>query len=566
MRSRTPTTKPVGALRQDEDVLDTWFSSALWPFSTLGWPGETPERAAEWERVQRVRAERTCSSPASTSSSSGSRAWSWRRCTSPASVPFREVYINAIVRDAEGQKMSKSKGNTIDPLDLIDGIDLESLVKKSTASLLIPQVREKVEKRIRKEYPDGIAAGRRRCAALHVRRARDVRAHDQFRSQARRRLQEFLQQAVERGALRADELRKASTIAPARRWQPKTEAERWILTRLQRTLAEVEAHFTTYRFDLLAQALYEFTWNEFCDWFLELAKPALNGGDAAAADSTRRTLLIVLEALLRALHPIIPFITEEIWHEVAPKLGIAGDSDLDAGAIRARRISPADAAAEAEIEWLKAVLTQIRRIRSEMNIAPGSTIPLLFAGGNASDRARTAKFASADRVPRAHRIAALARRRRSGTRVGGRDRRRDETADSARRPDRPRRRKRAPRARDQAHRGRDREVEREARQVRAEYAGGGRRAGEAAARGFHDDACGIARAARERIAARAQDASDSALGLSPRDVAVRSWRKPEFVHLVAEPVRLRRSPSMTIGVSPDGACRSAIATSCDTTG
>jgi valyl-tRNA synthetase len=171
-----------------------------------------------------------------------------------------------------------------------------------------------------------------------------------------------------------------------------SEAERWILTRLGRTLAEVEAHFTTYRFDLLAQALYEFTWNEFCDWFVELSKPALNGSDAAAADSTRRTLLVVLETLLRALHPIIPFVTEEIWHEVAPKLGIGGETISTAAYPRAAAL-PSDNAAEAEIEWLKAVLTQIRRIRSEMNIAPSRAIPLLFAAGNASDRARATKFA-----------------------------------------------------------------------------------------------------------------------------------------------------------------------------
>jgi valyl-tRNA synthetase len=171
-----------------------------------------------------------------------------------------------------------------------------------------------------------------------------------------------------------------------------TDAEKWILTRLGRTLAEVETHFATYRFDLLAQALYEFTWNEFCDWFVELSKPALNGTDAAAADSTRRTLLVVLETLLRALHPIIPFVTEEIWHEVAPKLGIAGDTVSIRPYPRAGDLS-SDDAAEAEIEWLKAVLTQVRRIRSEMNIAPGRTIPLLFAAGTASDRARSAKFA-----------------------------------------------------------------------------------------------------------------------------------------------------------------------------
>jgi len=381
-------TAPVGALTQDEDVLDTWFSSALWPFSTLGWPGETPDRAAEWEQFQAF-------VPSNVLVTGFDIIFFWVARMVMATqyftgkVPFREVYINAIVRDAEGQKMSKSKGNTIDPLDLIDGIDLEALVKKSTASLLIPQVREKVEKRIRKEYPDGIApvgadALRLTFAALAT-YGRTIN-FDLKRADGYRHFCNKLWNAA-RFVLMNCEVPVTAPAAPA------TEAERWILTRLQRTLAEVEPHFASYRFDLLAQALYEFTWNEFCDWFLELAKPALNGSDAAAADSTRHTLLVVLEAVLRALHPIIPFVTEEIWHEVTPKLGIAGDSiSTQRYPLASQYVS--DAGAEGEIEWLKAVLTQLRRIRSEMNIAPGKAIPLLYAGGHAADRARTEKFAA----------------------------------------------------------------------------------------------------------------------------------------------------------------------------
>ncbi|HEY0232604.1 MAG TPA: valine--tRNA ligase, partial [Dokdonella sp.] len=382
------TTEPVGALKQDDDVLDTWFSSALWPFSTLGWPGETPERAAEWEQFKAF-------VPSNVLVTGFDIIFFWVARMVMATqyftgqVPFREVYINAIVRDAEGQKMSKSKGNTIDPLDLIDGIDLEALVKKSTASLLIPQVREKVEKRIRKEYPDGIApvgadALRFTFAALAT-YGRTIN-FDLKRADGYRHFCNKLWNAA-RFVLMNCEAPVAAPPAPA------TEAERWILTRLQRTLAEVEPHFASYRFDLLAQALYEFTWNEFCDWFLELAKPALNGSDAAAADSTRHTLLVVLEAVLRALHPIIPFVTEEIWQELTPKLGISGDS-ISTQPYPLASGYAADPGAEAEIEWLKAVLTQLRRIRSEMNIAPGKTIPLLYAGGNAADRARTEKFAA----------------------------------------------------------------------------------------------------------------------------------------------------------------------------
>ncbi|GAA0714451.1 valine--tRNA ligase [Dokdonella soli] len=388
------TTMPVGALKQDEDVLDTWFSSALWPFSTLGWPGETSERAAEWEQFQAF-------VPSNVLVTGFDIIFFWVARMVMATqyftgkVPFREVFINAIVRDAEGQKMSKSKGNTLDPLDLIDGIDLESLVKKSTASLLIPQAREKVEKRIRKEYPDGITAVgadalRFTFAALATYGRTinfDLKRADGYRNFCNKlwnAARFVLMNCADPGLGTRD-----SGFGKA----PETEAERWILTRLHHTLTEVEAHFTTYRFDLVAQALYEFVWNEYCDWFLELSKPALNGDDRTAADSTRHTLLVVLEAVLRALHPITPFVTEEIFHEVAPKLGIATGSISTRAYPRANDFTP-DEAASAEIEWLKAVLSQVRRIRSEMNIAPGKAIPLLYAGGNAGDRARTVKFAA----------------------------------------------------------------------------------------------------------------------------------------------------------------------------
>jgi valyl-tRNA synthetase len=399
-------TQPVGALRRDEDVLDTWFSSALWPFSTLGWPGETPARAAEWEQFKAF-------VPSNVLVTGFDIIFFWvaRRVMATqyftGKVPFREVYINAIVRDAEGQKMSKSKGNTIDPLDLIDGIDLESLVKKSTASLLIPQVREKVEKRIRKDYPAGIPAvgadALRFTFAALASYARTIN-FDLKRADGYRNFCNKLWNATRFVLMNAQ-----GDVAPADT-APATEAERWILTRLSRTLAEVEAHFATYRFDLLAQALYEFVWNDYCDWFLELAKPALakaegpapEGGDAAAA-STRRTLLVVLEAVLRALHPIMPFITEELWHETlrsSPDAQGGAASTPDAATGQSISVRPypraadfaTDDAATAEIEWLKAVLTQVRRIRSEMGIAPRKEIPLLYAGGNATDRARTTKF------------------------------------------------------------------------------------------------------------------------------------------------------------------------------
>ena len=390
------TVEPVGALRQDDDVLDTWFSSALWPFSTLGWPANGPiknergEIVANWENDKLFL-------PSAVLVTGFDIIFFWVARMVMATkyftgqVPFREVYINAIVRDAEGQKMSKSKGNTLDPLDLIDGIELEPLVEKSTKSLLIPQVREKVEKRIRKDYPVGIPAigtdalrftfaalaSYSRTINFDIKRAEGYKAFCNKLWNAAR----FVLMNLPEGEL------------PAPGGLPATEAERWILTRLKQTLGEVEQHFTSYRFDLLAQTLYEFTWNEFCDWFLELSKPALNGDDATAAASTRHTLIVVLETILRALHPIVPFITEEIWQGVSPRLGLTEDGLMQRPWPRAEDIV-ADDAATAEIEWFKSVLSGIRRIRAEMNIAPGKTIPLLLADGDASDRARAAKFAA----------------------------------------------------------------------------------------------------------------------------------------------------------------------------
>jgi valyl-tRNA synthetase len=455
--------KPVGAMRQDEDVLDTWFSSALWPFSTMGWPGDTPERAAEWDSFKAFVPSNVLVTGfdiiffwvarmvMATQYFVGRRAdgsYEPSRADPAARVPFREVYINAIVRDAEGQKMSKSKGNTIDPLDLIDGIDLDALVRKSTASLLIPQLREKVGKRLRKEYPGGIAAVgadalRFTFAALATYGRTinfDLKRADGYRNFCNKlwNAARFVLMNVspllpsgEGGATAPDEgsggvnhanSAGSQSLSRGERGLPATEAERWILTRLHHALAEVEAHFATYRFDLLAQALYEFVWNDYCDWFLELAKPALAGEDAAAAASMRHTLLVVLEAVLRALHPLMPFITEEIWGEVAvlvrPSLDAkntpavepmrsslsakntpASMPDFSTKSISTQAYPRADdfavdEAASAEIEWLKAVLGQVRRIRSEMNIAPGKTIPLLYANGNAGDRARTARFAA----------------------------------------------------------------------------------------------------------------------------------------------------------------------------
>ncbi|MGN6790512.1 MAG: class I tRNA ligase family protein, partial [Rhodanobacteraceae bacterium] len=386
------------ALRQDSDVLDTWFSSALWPFSTLGWPSDQPVKNEHGETVANWQTDKVFL-PSAVLVTGFDIIFFWvarmvmTTLYFTKQVPFREVYINAIVRDAEGQKMSKSKGNTLDPLDLIDGITLPALVEKSTKSLLIPQVREKVEKHVRKEYPEGLAAigtdalrftfaalaSYSRTINFDIKRAEGYKAFCNKLWNAAR----FVLMNVNGAGSREQGAGK----------EPATEAERWILTRLQATLADVEQHFATYRFDHLAQALYEFVWNEYCDWFLELSKPALNGNDAEAAASTRRILLVVLETCLRALHPIIPFITEEIWQSVAPQLGLKESGILDRPYPRAEEFA-VDESASAEIEWFKAVLTGVRKIRSEMNIAPGKTIPLLLADGDAEDRRRVGKFSS----------------------------------------------------------------------------------------------------------------------------------------------------------------------------
>ncbi|HEX7368829.1 MAG TPA: valine--tRNA ligase, partial [Rhodanobacteraceae bacterium] len=391
------TTQPVGALRQDEDVLDTWFSSALWPFSTLGWPSEQPVRNEHGEVIANWPSDKIFL-PSNVLVTGFDIIFFWvarmvmTTLYFTGQVPFREVYINAIVRDAEGQKMSKSKGNTLDPLDLIDGITLPALVEKSTKSLLIPQVREKVEKRIRKEYPDGITAigtdALRFTFAALASYSRTIN-FDIKRAEGYKAFCNKLWNAA-RFVLMNIGTRDSGL---GTRENPATEAERWILSRLSATLADVESHFITYRFDHLAQALYEFVWNEYCDWFLELSKPALNGDDAEAAASTRHTLLVVLETALRALHPIIPFITEEIWQSVAPQLNLKATSILDRPYPRADEFA-VDDVASVEVEWFKAVLTGVRKIRSEMNIAPGKTIPLLLADGDAEDRRRADKFSA----------------------------------------------------------------------------------------------------------------------------------------------------------------------------
>ncbi len=374
-------------LKRDDDVLETWFSSALWSHSTLGWPNPEAQQRFGYDTFL----------PTSVLVTGFDIIFFWvarmimMTDHFTGQVPFKDVYITGLVRDRDGNKMSKSKGNVLDPLDLIDGISLDELIAKRTAGLMQPQMAEKIAKATQKEFPDGIdgvgADALRFTFASLASHGRDIK-FDFSRCEGYKNFCNKLWNAS-RFVLMNTEGFDAAAPATA----PATEAERWILTRLQATVAEMHTQMAAYRFDLLAQALYDFVWNEFCDWFLELSKPALQGNDSAAVASTRRTLLTVLETVLRLAHPLIPFVTEEIWQHVAPRLGIDATNQF-VGTQRYPR--PEDVAvdleAAAEVDWLKSVLAGVRRIRGEMNISPGKPLPLLFVGGDAQDARRVDKF------------------------------------------------------------------------------------------------------------------------------------------------------------------------------
>ncbi|MBB3802894.1 valyl-tRNA synthetase [Xanthomonas arboricola] len=376
------------ALHQDSDVLETWFSSQLWPFSTLGWPEATAMAERGFERYL----------PSSVLVTGFDIIFFWvaRMIMATDSftgqVPFRDVYITGLIRDAQGQKMSKSKGNVLDPLDIIDGISIEALVAKRTHGLMQPRMAEKIEKATRKEFPDGIIAHgadalRFTIAALAT-HGRDIK-FDLGRAEGYKNFCNKLWNAT-RFVLMNTEGARFNGVP-----QPRTEAEKWILARLDKVTAETHAHYANYRFDLLAQSLYEFAWNAFCDWFVELAKPALNGEDAADATSTRHTLLYVLDALLRLLHPLTPFVTEELWQQVAPRLGItAATISLQAFPQVGDVDTSSYASADADVEWLKSMVSALRRVRSELNVPPSKQVRLLLQAGTAEDRPRVARFAS----------------------------------------------------------------------------------------------------------------------------------------------------------------------------
>ncbi|MCF7986064.1 MAG: valine--tRNA ligase [Methylovulum sp.] len=368
---------PDYPLTQDEDVLDTWFSSALWPFSTLGWPEQTPELAQHY--------------PTSVLVTGFDIIFFWvarmimMGLKFQGEVPFKEVYIHGLVRDAEGQKMSKSKGNILDPLDIIDGIELETLVAKRTAGMMQPHLAKKIEQATRKDFPNGIASygtdALRFTFASLASTGRDIR-FDMARTEGYRNFCNKLWNAARFVLMNTETFDCALNPSDS---VELTQVDRWIMTRLNQVIETTSKAIEQYRFDLAAQAIYEFTWNEYCDWYLELAKVSLQSDNEALQRGTRHTLLRVLEALLRLAHPIMPFITEEIWQRVAPLLGIEG-ATIMLQAYPVAELSVCDTHAVAEINWLMDVLLGIRRIRGEMNIAPGKPLPVLLQKGTEWDR------------------------------------------------------------------------------------------------------------------------------------------------------------------------------------
>ena len=374
------------ALRRDEDVLDTWFSSALWPFSTLGWPQPTAELQAFYPTAVLVTGFDIIFFWVARMIMLGLKF--------TGEVPFREVCITGLIRDEHGNKMSKSKGNIIDPLDLIDGIDLEALVAKRTSGLMQPQMKNAIGKATRKQFPQGIPAfgtdALRFTFAALATMGRDIR-FDLGRVEGYRNFCNKLWNAT-RYVLMNTEEHAADLAAGACEY---SVADRWIRGRLGHAVAAVRESLAAYRFDLAAQAMYEFVWYEFCDWYLELAKPALQSADTAAAlkRGTRRTLLEVLEGTLRMLHPLMPFITEEIWLKVGPLAGVRGATIMLQPYPKAADL-PADPEAERQVAALQAVVLGIRQIRGELDVPHSRTTPVYVRTERAGDAAAIAALAA----------------------------------------------------------------------------------------------------------------------------------------------------------------------------
>ena len=369
-------------LRRDEDVLDTWFSSALWPFATLGWPEKTEELETYL--------------PTNVLVTGFDIIFFWvarmimMGLKFTGKVPFKEIYITGLIKDENGEKMSKSKGNVLDPIDLIDGIDLESLVTKRTSGMMQPKMAKKVEKNTRKEFSKGIEpygtdALRFTFAAL-ASTSRDIN-FDLNRVEGYRNFCNKIWNASRYVLMNTEEHDCSSEGAEY------STADKWIQSRFNETVKTVHQDFAKYRFDLAAKALYDFTWNEFCDWYLELSKPVLYSDESSEAlkKGTRNTLVDVLEKLLKLLHPITPFITETIWQTVAPLAGTKSKDEDTSIMVQSypefnNELHNSDA--EASVEWIKEFILGIRQIRGEMDIAPSKLLPLLIADASAEDLSR----------------------------------------------------------------------------------------------------------------------------------------------------------------------------------
>jgi len=376
------------SLRQDEDVLDTWFSAALWTFSTQGWPEKT-------EDLKRFH-------PTDVLVTGFDIIFFWVARMIMISlkftgeVPFKQVYVHGLVRDSENQKMSKSKGNVLDPLDIIDGISLENLVSKRTVNMMQPKLATKIEKQTKKAFPDGIEAfgtdalrftfcslaSTGRDIQFNMERAAGYRNFCNKLWNASRYV--FMNTETESGQALDNGLGKNLSLGVV---------DQWILTKLDQCISDVESAINSYRFDHAAQSLYEFVWNEYCDWYLELSKPTLlTDPDSEAAIATRNTLLTVLETILRLSHPMIPFISEEIWQKAKRLI-------LDDSAADSIMVAPYPSAsgiennqAQHDIDWLKGIIVGVRNIRGEMNISPAKAIPLLLSNGDSSDKTKLEQY------------------------------------------------------------------------------------------------------------------------------------------------------------------------------